>query len=128
MIVAVTVGVALRRPPRLDELRRVLVEADTEVEAELIAVQISSCTAVMAVCSEVTEIWRSRLPTLHRPDPYGGRACGVSTDAPNYERTNMPYLEEINNSSAQGSVRRASARVPGALRTLRLRPGRNGLG
>ena len=40
MIVAVTVGVALRRPPHLDELRRVLVEADTEVEAELIAVQI----------------------------------------------------------------------------------------
>jgi hypothetical protein len=51
MIHAVTVGVALTRPPTLDEWRRVIVSASSEAEAQLVACQISACTSVMPVVS-----------------------------------------------------------------------------
>lgn len=68
MIVAVEVGVALRRPPRLDRLSRVLVEVEfdpltgrweqAEMEAELLAIEIAAGRpdVVMAVSSEITAI------------------------------------------------------------------------
>lgn len=49
----VIVGVALERPPKVDELRKVLVVANSAVEAELIAQQIAACTSVMPVCSRL---------------------------------------------------------------------------
>jgi len=66
MLVTVIVGVALSRPPKTDEYRKVIVHVDTsteryspselydaEIEAMLIACQIASCGAVMAVSSEI---------------------------------------------------------------------------
>lgn len=55
MIFTVHVGVALTRPPVIDELRRIVVEAESDSEAALIATQIASCTSVMPVWSEVQE-------------------------------------------------------------------------
>jgi len=49
----IVVGVALERPPKVDELRKVLVVANSAVEAELIAQQIAACTSVMPVCSKL---------------------------------------------------------------------------
>jgi len=48
-IFAIEVGVALRRPPTVDEWRRVDVEAASLVEAKLIACQVAACTSVMPV-------------------------------------------------------------------------------
>lgn len=53
MIYHVQVGVALGRPPTLDEYRLVTVEARDSVEASLLAAQIASCTSVMAVSATV---------------------------------------------------------------------------
>jgi hypothetical protein len=52
----VQVGVALRRPPRTDEYRRVAVEADSWWEAQLVAAQIAACTSVMPVSTELIEM------------------------------------------------------------------------
>lgn len=56
MIVTVHVAVALSRPPRVDEWRRIRVLAGSEVEASLVACQIASCTSVMAVACEVVDV------------------------------------------------------------------------
>lgn len=63
MQVTVIVGVALHRPPKIDEYRKVVVSVDTssdgsrlynsEIEAQLIACQIAACGAVMAVSSAI---------------------------------------------------------------------------
>jgi hypothetical protein len=50
---SVTVGVALRRPPVIDEYRHTQVWAETGTEAELIACQVAACTCVMPVFSIV---------------------------------------------------------------------------
>jgi hypothetical protein len=47
MIFDVAVGVALQRPPRIDEFRHVRVEATWWPEARLLAAQIASCGTVM---------------------------------------------------------------------------------
>lgn len=49
MIFHVATGVALERPPLIDEFRSVVIAADTEIEALMIALQISSATSVMPV-------------------------------------------------------------------------------
>lgn len=49
MIYHVQVGVALQRPPRTDEYRKVAVEAVNGHEAMLIAAQIAACTSTMPV-------------------------------------------------------------------------------
>lgn len=51
----VTVGVALTRPPTIDEYRRTKVWAANPIEAELIACQVAACTSVMPVWSDVEE-------------------------------------------------------------------------
>lgn len=51
----VTVGVALKRPPTIDEYRHTVVWAEDGVEAELIALQVAACTCVMPVWSVVEE-------------------------------------------------------------------------
>jgi hypothetical protein len=58
VIVAVEVGVALGRPPRLDRLSRVLVEADSEVEGRLVATQMAACQpgVAMPVWSAVVDV------------------------------------------------------------------------
>ena len=56
MVATVHVGVALTRPPKVDELRRIIVEADTETDAKLLACQIAMCTCVMPVSAEIVEI------------------------------------------------------------------------
>lgn len=68
MIVAVEVGVALSRPPRLDRLSRVLVDVPfnpltdswfaAEVEAQLIAIDIAASRrdVVMPVSAKLTDI------------------------------------------------------------------------
>lgn len=57
MIVAVHVGVALSRPPGVDRISRILVEADSEIEAMLIACQMAHRPdVVMPVSSEVVDI------------------------------------------------------------------------
>ena len=56
MIATVHVGVALSRPPKVDELRRIIVEADAETDAKLLACQIAMCTCVMPVSAEIVEI------------------------------------------------------------------------
>lgn len=52
-IYEVIVGVALARPPKVDEYRKTLVVADSAVEAQLIACQIAACTSVMPVSSRI---------------------------------------------------------------------------
>lgn len=52
---SVTVGVALKRPPTIDEYRHIKVWAEDGVEAELIACQVAACTSVMPVWSVVEE-------------------------------------------------------------------------
>lgn len=49
VIFDIAVGVALERPPRIDEFRHVRVEADDETDARLLATQIASCGTVMPV-------------------------------------------------------------------------------
>ncbi len=49
----VEVGVALGRPPAIDEYRYVLVEADSWTEANLVACQIAATRSVMPVWSLV---------------------------------------------------------------------------
>lgn len=51
----VVVGVALARPPKVDEYRLVLVASNSRYEAELIACQIAACTSVMPVSSQVID-------------------------------------------------------------------------
>lgn len=46
----VVVGVALDRPPTVDEYRRYVVEAEDPTEATLIALQMAACTSTMPVC------------------------------------------------------------------------------
>jgi hypothetical protein len=48
-VYTVALGVALRRPPRIDEFRKVTVTANGPADAQLIAAQISSCTCAMVV-------------------------------------------------------------------------------
>lgn len=55
VIYRVIVGVALRRPPREDEFRLTVVEADNPTEAKLIAAQIAACTSVMPVSTVLDE-------------------------------------------------------------------------
>jgi hypothetical protein len=45
----INIGVALKRPPFVDEYRRYAIAADTRTEAELIALQMAACTSVMPV-------------------------------------------------------------------------------
>lgn len=56
MVVTVHVGVAHRRPPKVDEWRRTVVEADTEQEARLIACLIACCTSVMPVAAHIVAV------------------------------------------------------------------------
>lgn len=49
MIATVHVGVSLRRPPRLDEWRHIVVQADNPIDGMLLATQIAACTSVMPV-------------------------------------------------------------------------------
>lgn len=49
MIYSVDVAVALRRPPGVDEYRRVVVSAADPTEASLVAAQMAACTSVMPV-------------------------------------------------------------------------------
>ena len=53
MIYRINVGVALSRPPAVHEIRRYVVEAPESTEAQLIALQMASCTSVMPVSAEV---------------------------------------------------------------------------
>lgn len=50
------VGVALARPPRLDEWRKVLVVAGSARDASLLACQVAACTSVMPVTVRVWEV------------------------------------------------------------------------
>lgn len=56
MIVVVHVGVALSRPYKLDEYRRIVVEADSATEGRLIACQIAACTSKMVVQADTVEV------------------------------------------------------------------------
>ena len=56
MIVVVHVGVALSRPPKLDEYRRIVVLAASEIEGRLIACQIAACTSKMVVQADTAEV------------------------------------------------------------------------
>lgn len=49
----VQVGVALQRPPRTDEYRKVVVEAVNGHEAMLIAAQVAACTSTMPVSTRL---------------------------------------------------------------------------
>lgn len=55
MIYTVIVGVALSRPPKIDEYRKVLVVANGRYEAMLIAAQMSSNTSTMAVYTQIED-------------------------------------------------------------------------
>jgi len=58
MIVVVLVGVATSRPPKIDRISKVIVEASDETEASLIACQmvLVHSGVVMPVWSQVTDI------------------------------------------------------------------------
>jgi hypothetical protein len=49
MIFRVAVGVALERPPRIDEFRLVVVDAPDAADARLAASQMAAATSVMPV-------------------------------------------------------------------------------
>jgi hypothetical protein len=49
VIFDIAVGVALQRPPRIDEFRHIRIEAGSETEARLIACQVASADSVMPV-------------------------------------------------------------------------------
>lgn len=55
MIHIIHVGVALARPPAVHEIRRYAVEAPEPTEAQLIALQIASCSSVMPVWAQIEE-------------------------------------------------------------------------
>ena len=64
MVIEVAVGVALSRPPLIDEFRHIQVEAEGLGEARIIACQIAACTSMMPVwtgwpedVAEVRESW-----------------------------------------------------------------------
>lgn len=52
-VFSIIVGVALSRPPRTDEYRKVVVEAPNGREAMLVAAQMAACTSTMPVSTEV---------------------------------------------------------------------------
>lgn len=52
------VGVALARPPKVDEYRKVLVAADSAIEAQILACQIAAGSSVMPVSSELVGVTR----------------------------------------------------------------------
>lgn len=54
-VFTVIVGVALERPPTVQEYRKVLVAAESKYEAELVATQVAACTSVMPVSSQVID-------------------------------------------------------------------------
>jgi hypothetical protein len=57
MIVIVEVGVALSRPPGIDRISKVVVEATSEIEGELIACQmVCRKDVVMPVYSKIMEV------------------------------------------------------------------------
>jgi hypothetical protein len=60
------VGVALARPPRLDEYRRYAIEADCPYEAEELALQMASHDSVMPVWSKVVGDEEFPDPDHHR--------------------------------------------------------------
>jgi hypothetical protein len=55
MIFDIAVGVALQRPPLIDEFRHIRVEAGHEQEARLIACQMASGGTVMPVWDGIPE-------------------------------------------------------------------------
>lgn len=69
MIYAVHVDVALARPPREDDVVRVLVDAGGPVEAQLIACQIAAChrRVVMPVSSRVVSV--AAYPVAAKSEP-----------------------------------------------------------
>jgi hypothetical protein len=58
VIYAVEVGVALARPPRVDAVKYVLVEAESQVAARLLACQIAAADprVVMPVSDEIVDL------------------------------------------------------------------------
>lgn len=52
----VEVGLALRRPPRLDQLRKYLIVARSPIEAELVALWMAGRDCVMPVCSRIVTV------------------------------------------------------------------------
>jgi hypothetical protein len=54
VIYYVTIGVALERPPTVDEYRHYAIEAPDHVYASLRAAQMASCRSVMPVSATVT--------------------------------------------------------------------------
>jgi hypothetical protein len=54
VIYYVTVGVALKRPPTVQECRKYAVEAEDSMGAMLEALLMASCTSVMPVSATVT--------------------------------------------------------------------------
>ena len=53
MLVGIIVGYAIERPPSDQEFSFVVVEAETEVEASLIAAQVTACHAEMVTSTTV---------------------------------------------------------------------------
>lgn len=49
------VGVALARPPKVDEYRKVTVVAGSAIEAQILACQIAAGTSVMPVSAELVD-------------------------------------------------------------------------
>lgn len=84
-VFGVDVGVALKRPPKTDEYRRVVVAAGDETEASLLATQIAQADdrVVMATESVVTD-WPDECST-----------CGRTPERPCAQCLGLdPYVEE----------------------------------
>lgn len=54
-VFGIEVDVALVRPPKVDEIRYCVVEAENAMEAALIAGQIAACTSVMPLGFRIVE-------------------------------------------------------------------------
>lgn len=50
---SIIVGVALKRPPKVDEYRKVVISANNQVEAEILACWIAGYNTVMPVSTEL---------------------------------------------------------------------------
>lgn len=70
----IEVGVALRRPPRTDEIRKYLIVAERAIEAEILACQWAACTSVMPVFSRLVVCD----PECTVDPDYGGRPASGS--------------------------------------------------
>lgn len=105
MIYRVDVGVALSRPPKIDEYRTYAIEAGSKVEANILACQMAACTSVMPVWSKVVGM---KVIVYHADYGCESGCCGHAVELENGETRfefDHPYGMEDARTYAEDMVR-----------------------